>query len=192
MLDKVLGLFDAKLDSVFLNLLVVGLDPLKIFHDLLRHYGLRELKHLVKTLIAQDGHNPRNNEALYAGCTAVVHPLIEHTILKEQLSDDKVSSRLDLLLEELDIGTPRRGTQMDLGVASYTDTEVVTILFFNEADQVDGIIKPILIVHPIVSTSWWVTPQRQDVSDAEILRPVQALDNLLAVHEAASHVHHDV
>jgi hypothetical protein len=191
-LDKVLRLLHAELDAVLLNLLVVVLDRFKAAKDLFGNLSLRELKHLVETIITKDRHDTRDNKARNTGLATVVHPLIKNLIFKEQLSDNEVSACINFLLQELDVVLAWRGLQMDLWVSSNSDTEVVAVLLLDEANQVNCVIESVLIVDPVSSTSWWVTPQRQNISNSELLCLVQAFNNLFACHKWASHMHHDV
>lgn len=101
--DQVFGLLDAELDSIILYLFVVGFKGLQSFENLLGHDGLCELQHAVETVVAQNGHDAWDDEAVNPSGAAVGNPLVENLVVVEQLSDNEVGSSVHLFLQVLDV-----------------------------------------------------------------------------------------
>ena len=89
---------------------------------------------------------------------------------------------------------------MDFRVASYYNTEVITIVLFDESDKIDSVVKAVLLVHPIGLADWWVSSQSEDVSNATFFGlhyktrayGFKCFDNLFTRHEGTCQVHEDI
>ena len=154
--------------------------------------SFRKLEHPVEPVVAEDGHDSRNDLTLDSSLTTVSHPVVEDLVLKEELRDHEVSSRIHLLLQVPDVVFSGRCLEMHLRIASYADTKEVSVFLLDVAHQVHSIVEAILLGHPICGTSRWIAPQGQQVLDAQVSGLVQASLDLLSVHECACEVHEDV
>ena len=81
---------------------------------------------------------------------------------------------------------------MNLGVASNTNAEKVPVSLSNESHEVHCIVESVFVVNPVSCASGRVSPECQNVSDAELLRLVKTIDDLLARHISAGHMHQNV
>ena len=81
---------------------------------------------------------------------------------------------------------------MHLRVPSNTNAEKVAIFLANELDEIRGVIETILDCDPVCGTSWWVTSEGKQISDAQFACLVEALANFVTRHIGASDVHEDI
>ena len=87
---------------------------------------------LVESFITKDRHDARNDLTFYTDFPAILNPFIKDICIVEQLTDDEVSSSIDLLLEILNVIISTSRLEMHFGVTSHTDAKVVSVLFSNE------------------------------------------------------------
>jgi hypothetical protein len=146
---QVLSLLYSELNTILLDLLIISLNGIEACKDFIWDHSLGKFKHALESVIAENRHDARNDQAADAGSAAVSHPLVEDLVLEKQLSDDEVSASINFLLQELDVVCATRGLQVSLGITSNSDTEEVSILLFYEAHQVDCIVEPIFVVDPV-------------------------------------------
>ena len=125
-------------------------------------------KILSEPLIAEDGHDSRDNLAVNPNSSAVFDPLVEDLVIIEELCDDKVSSSIDLFLKVANIIITGLCLKVLFWVACYTDAEIVTILFPDETNQVDRIVETIFNGNPVGLASGWITSQGKQIADAQL------------------------
>ena len=134
--DKILRLLNAILDTVGLDFLIIALELFKFLHDVLRYLCLGELAHTVEAVIAEDWHDSWDDQTVDSSLTAVSNPVVENLIIKEELSDDEISTSINLLFEIANVVFSGSGLQMHLRVARNTDAEEVTVLLLDETYKV--------------------------------------------------------
>jgi hypothetical protein len=160
-----------------------------VIDDLLRDYSLCKLAHTFEAVITQNRHDARNHRHCDARFTAVLDPFVEDVIVVKKLGDYEVSASINFCLQVFYVVGSRSRAKVDLGVASHTDGEKITVIFSDKSDQIYGIIKSVFIVDPVICASGWVASEGQQISDAHSLRLIKAFDDLLSRHKRASDVH---
>jgi hypothetical protein len=154
---QVLGLLNRKVDAILLHLLIVSLNWLQGCKDFIWNHSLREFKHSLESVVAENGHDAWNNQAVDASSATVSHPLVEDVVLEKQLRYYEVSASINFLPQEFNVVCTTRGLQVCLGITSNSNTEKVSILLFYEAHQVNCIVEPIFVVDPVSGATRGVT-----------------------------------
>jgi len=168
------------------------LHGLKCVRDEFGDDSLRKLAHALEAFIAEDGHDAGDDGDCDASSAAVVDPLVKDVVVVEELGYDEVGARVDLLLQVLDVIFARCRCQVDLRVASDADGEPVAIRLLDELDEVCGVVEAIVVVDPVGGAAGRVASQCEQVADAELLRPVEAVNDLFSCHKRTRDVHQDV
>ena len=127
-------------------------------------------KHLLsESLVAEDRHYSRDNLALDPDRPAIIDPLIEEFIVIEELCDYEVRACIHLLFKVANVVLKALGFQMFLGVASYTDAEIVSIFLSDELYQVNCIVETIFDGNPVGLALGRVTSQSKQIANTELL-----------------------
>ena len=146
----------------------------------------------MEALIPKNGHNAWDDLACDARCPAIIHPLIEKLVIVEELSDDKVCSGVNLLFEVSDIILTRLCLEMNFRVTSNSNAEKVSVLFSDELNQIDSVVKAILDGNPIGGPSRRISSQSKEVLNAKLLGLVEGLQDFISCHIGACDVHEDI
>src|SRR5690242_11224942 len=91
--------FHSQVNTVFFYGSIIILDRFQIFQDILRNNGLAQSNNSFKTSIVLNGNNAWNYWTVDANRTAFLYPFQEQIHVEKQLSDDKVCTRVHLLLQ---------------------------------------------------------------------------------------------
>ena len=134
--DQILSLLHAILHTIRLNIFVITLKLFKALQNVLRDLRLGEFAHAMETVITQDWHDTGNNLTGYTSIAAISHPVVEYLIVKEELSDHKIGTCVNFLLQVANVVFPRSRLKMHFRVACHSDTEEITILLLDKPDQV--------------------------------------------------------
>lgn len=104
---------------------------------------------LHEPLITQDRHDAWDDLASNTCISAIFFPLEEDVVVIEELSDDKVSSSVNLFFKIANVIFTACCSQMNLWVAGDTNAEVISILLPDKLDKVNCIIEAVVNLHPV-------------------------------------------
>ena len=134
--DQILSLLYAILHTIRLHIFVITLELFKALENVLRDLRLGEFAHAMETVIAKDWHDTGNNLTGYTSIAAISHPVVENLIVKEELSDHKIGTCVDLLLKVANVVLPRSRLKMHLRVACHSDAEEIAVLLLDKTHQI--------------------------------------------------------